>query len=50
MQTCLIKTLLAHPVSFTKPFIVFDCLYVCMSVNAGIQTMANVPIRDNQAL
>ena len=28
MQTWHIKTLLKHAVSFAKPFMVFDCLYV----------------------
>ena len=28
MQTRHIRTLLAHAVSFAKPFMVFDCLYV----------------------
>ena len=28
MQTCHIRTLLTHAVSFAKTFMVFDCLYV----------------------
>ena len=36
IQTWHIKTLLIHAVSFAKPFMVFDCLYVngiCLYVN-----------------
>ena len=36
MQIWHIKTLLIHAVSFAKPFMVFDCLYVVEHFETGL--------------